>query len=162
MQWWMDVLENGPSSHYAPYFDIDWQPLKTGLRDKVLLPILGDQYGRVLERGELKVRFEAGAFYLTYYEHEWPIAPGTYRHILQIALELLERQREEDFYAEFQSIMTALDYLPRRNAHDPARHRGADAGEGNHQTTARAPLRGSAAGARRDREGCPENQRHAR
>ena len=55
-QWWMDVLENGPSSIYAPYFDIDWHPLKSDLAGKVLLPILGDQYGRVLERGELKVR----------------------------------------------------------------------------------------------------------
>jgi (1->4)-alpha-D-glucan 1-alpha-D-glucosylmutase len=120
-QWWMDVLENGPSSIYAPYFDIDWQPLKSDLRDKVLLPILGDQYGRVLERGELKVRFEGGAFYLNYFEHEWPIAPGTYRHILQIALDYLEPYRDEDFYAEFQSIITALDYLPRRNETDPAR-----------------------------------------
>ena len=120
-QWWMDVLENGPSSIYAPYFDIDWQPLKSDLRDKVLLPILGDQYGRVLERGELKVRFESGAFYLNYYEHEWPVAPGTYRHILQIALDYLAAYRDEDFYAEFQSIITALDYLPRRTETDPAR-----------------------------------------
>ena len=120
-QWWMDVLENGPSSMYAPYFDIDWRPLKSDLHDKVLLPILGDQYGRVLERGELKVRFESGAFYLNYYEHEWPIAPGTYRHILEIALDLLEPHRDEDFYAEFQSIITALDYLPRRSETDPAR-----------------------------------------
>src|SRR5213594_3806348 len=59
-QWWMDVLENGPSSRYAPYFDIDWQPRKFDLRDKVLLPILSDQYGRVLERGEFQVRFEEG------------------------------------------------------------------------------------------------------
>ncbi|MBA2432049.1 MAG: malto-oligosyltrehalose synthase, partial [Chthoniobacterales bacterium] len=120
-QWWMDVLENGPSSVYAPYFDIDWRPLKEDLHDKVLLPILGDQYGRVLERGELKVRFEAGAFYLHYHEHEWPIAPRTYRHVLQIALDHLEPHRDEDFYAEFQSIITALDYLPRRNETDPAR-----------------------------------------
>src|SRR5947208_1461845 len=55
-EWWMDVLENGPSSRYAPYFDIDWQPLKSDLRDKVLLPILSDQYGRVLERGEPQVQ----------------------------------------------------------------------------------------------------------
>ncbi len=60
--WWMDVLENGPSSRYAPYFDIDWEPLKTDLRNKVLLPILSDQYGRVLERGELQVHFEEGTF----------------------------------------------------------------------------------------------------
>jgi (1->4)-alpha-D-glucan 1-alpha-D-glucosylmutase len=119
--WWMDVLENGPSSSYAPFFDIDWKPLKADLVDKVLLPILGDQYGRVLERGELQVRFEAGAFYLRYYEHEFPIAPGTYRHILEIALEKLAPFKSEDFYAEFQSIITALEYLPRRTETDPER-----------------------------------------
>ncbi|PYK72735.1 MAG: hypothetical protein DME42_08275 [Verrucomicrobia bacterium] len=79
--WWQDVLENGPSSLYAPYFDIDWRPLKTDLHEKVLLPILGDQYGRVLERGELKVRFDAGSFSLNYFDHVFPIAPGTYRYI---------------------------------------------------------------------------------
>jgi (1->4)-alpha-D-glucan 1-alpha-D-glucosylmutase len=120
-QWWMDVLENGPSSLYAPYFDIQWKPLKSDLQDKVLLPILGDQYGRVLERGELQVRFEAGAFYLRYYDHEFPIAPGTYRHILEIALEKLAPFKSEDFYAEFQSIITALEYLPRRTETDPER-----------------------------------------
>ncbi|HEY8834756.1 MAG TPA: malto-oligosyltrehalose synthase, partial [Chthoniobacterales bacterium] len=119
--WWMDVLENGPSSIYAPWFDIDWKPLKSDLQDKVLLPILGDQYGRVLERGELQVRFDAGAFFLRYYEHEFPFAPGTYRHILQIALEKLEPFKDEDFYAEFQSIITALEYLPRRTETDPER-----------------------------------------
>jgi (1->4)-alpha-D-glucan 1-alpha-D-glucosylmutase len=120
-QWWMDVLENGPSSLYAPYFDIQWKPLKSDLQDKVLLPILGDQYGRVLERGELQVQFEAGAFYLRYYEHEFPIAPGTYRHILEIALEKLAPSKNEDFYAEFQSIITALEYLPRRTETEPER-----------------------------------------
>lgn len=120
-RWWIDVLENGPSSAYAPYFDIDWKPLKSDLEDKVLLPILGDQYGRVLERGELQLRFEAGAFYLDYYEHEFPIAPGTYRFILQVALEKLEPYKEEDFYSEFQSILTALEYLPRRTETDPGR-----------------------------------------
>src|SRR5206468_4034934 len=60
--WWMDVLENGPSSQYALFFDIDWKPLKRELENKVLLPILGDQYGRVLERGELKLVFKHGIF----------------------------------------------------------------------------------------------------
>jgi (1->4)-alpha-D-glucan 1-alpha-D-glucosylmutase len=120
-QWWMDVLENGPSSKYAPYFDIDWHPLKTDLHDKVLLPILGDQYGRVLERGELQVRFESGSFYLCYYDHQFPIAPGTYRHILEVALENLAESKGEDFYAELQSILTALEYLPRRTETDPER-----------------------------------------
>jgi (1->4)-alpha-D-glucan 1-alpha-D-glucosylmutase len=118
-QWWMDVLENGPSSMYAPYFDIDWWPLKADLHDKVLLPILTDQYGRVLERGELQVRFDAGAFTLHYYDHLLPVAPGTYRYILQIALENLAEYKDEEFYAEFQSILTALEYLPRRTEIDP-------------------------------------------
>ncbi len=117
-QWWMDVLENGPSSMHAPYFDIDWHPLKADLQEKVLLPILGDQYGRVLERGELKVRFEAGAFSLCYFKHELPIAPGTYRYILEIALEKLAGFQDEEFYAEFQSILTALEYLPKRTERD--------------------------------------------
>ncbi|PYK90509.1 MAG: malto-oligosyltrehalose synthase [Verrucomicrobia bacterium] len=118
-KWWADVLENGPSSMYAPYFDIDWRPLKSDLRDKVLLPILTDQYGRVLERGELQVHFEEGAFYLAYRNQKLPIAPGTYRFVLEMALENLAEYKDEEFYAEFQSILTALEYLPRRTETDP-------------------------------------------
>jgi (1->4)-alpha-D-glucan 1-alpha-D-glucosylmutase len=117
-QWWMDVLENGRSSRYAPYFDIDWEPRKFDLRDKVLLPILSDQYGRVLERGEFQVRFEEGTFFLLYGERKLPIAPGTYRHVLEIALKNLAGQKDEDFYAELQSILTALEYLPKRTETD--------------------------------------------
>ncbi len=121
--WWQDVLENGPSSQFAPFFDIEWRPLKQDLQEKVLLPILGDQYGRVLERGELTVRYDAGAFTLHYYEHLFPIAPGTYRFILDLALEILLPHAREEFYAELQSIRTALEYLPRRNETDPEKIR---------------------------------------
>src|SRR5262249_21206951 len=120
-QWWMDVLENGPSSRYGPYFDIDWQPLKFDCRNKVLLPILSDQYGHVLERGELQVHFEEGTFYLLYRERRLPIAPGTYRYVLGIALQNLAEYKEELFYAELQSILTALEYLPKRTETDPKR-----------------------------------------
>ncbi len=120
-EWWMDVLENGPSSRFAPYFDIDWHPLKSDLRDKVLLPILSDQYGRVLERGELQVLYEEGTFYLLYGQRRLPIAPGTYRYVLDIALQNLAEHKEEDFYAELQSILTALEYLPKRTETDPKR-----------------------------------------
>ena len=58
---WSEVLENGPSSVYAKYFDIDWRPVKDELEDKVLLPVLGDQYGKVLENGELQLEFDAAA-----------------------------------------------------------------------------------------------------
>ncbi|HEX3420358.1 MAG TPA: malto-oligosyltrehalose synthase [Candidatus Udaeobacter sp.] len=119
--WWMDVLENGPSSPYASYFDIDWQSLKTDLRNKVLLPILGDQYGRVLERGELQVRFEEGTFYVLYGARHLPIAPGTYRYILEVALKNLAEYKDDVFYAELQSILTALEYLPKRTETDSKR-----------------------------------------
>src|SRR5213080_3260939 len=119
--WWMAVLENGLSSRYAPYFDIEWQPRKFDLRDKVLLPILSDQYGRVLERGELQVWFEEGTFYLLYGERRLPIAPGTYRYVLGIALQNLAEHGGEGFYAELQSVLTALEYLPKRTETDPKR-----------------------------------------
>ncbi len=61
--WWRDVLENGPSSQYARYFDIDWTPLKTELRDKVLLPILGEQYGVALDSGKLQIALSDDGFF---------------------------------------------------------------------------------------------------
>jgi (1->4)-alpha-D-glucan 1-alpha-D-glucosylmutase len=118
-KWWMDVLENGPSSIYAPYFDIEWAPLKSDLRDKVLLPILTDQYGRVLERGEFRVLFEEGAFCIAYRNQKLPIAPGTYRFILELALENLSDYKDEEFYGEFQSVLTALEHLPKRTESEP-------------------------------------------
>ena len=32
--WWRDVLENGRSSSYAHFFDIDWEPIKPELKGK--------------------------------------------------------------------------------------------------------------------------------
>jgi (1->4)-alpha-D-glucan 1-alpha-D-glucosylmutase len=75
--WWWDVLRNGPSSRYAPYFDIDWDPPESALRRIILVPILGDHYGRVLEAGELELAVENGETVLRYHEHVLPIAPGT-------------------------------------------------------------------------------------
>jgi (1->4)-alpha-D-glucan 1-alpha-D-glucosylmutase len=60
-RWWQDVLENGPSSPYAHFFDIDWAPPKAVLANKVLLPVLGDQYGKVLEHGDIHLFCDEGA-----------------------------------------------------------------------------------------------------
>src|SRR5262245_5954323 len=72
--WWLDVLENGPSSRFARFFDIEWRPLKAELADKLLIPVLGDQYGPVLERGELVLGYADGAFSVRYYDDVLPIA----------------------------------------------------------------------------------------
>jgi (1->4)-alpha-D-glucan 1-alpha-D-glucosylmutase len=117
-EWWMDVLENGPSSAYAPFFDIDWDPVKDQLKNKVLLPILGEQYGRVLENGEFHLRMEDGAFYVTYFEWTLPLNPRTYHVILRAALQKLSRYSDEDMYMDLESILTALEYLPQRTETD--------------------------------------------
>jgi hypothetical protein len=84
--WWQDVLENARTSAYADFFDIDWRPLKEELRGKILLPVLGDHYGVVLERGELHLAYADGAFTVHYFETKLPIAPPTYPMILADAL----------------------------------------------------------------------------
>ena len=117
-EWWMDVLENGPSSRFALFFDIDWDPLKEALHNKVLLPVLGDQYGRVLERGDFHLRFEEGGFYLTYYDWVFPLNPRTYHFLLRIALQKLGQYSDEDMYLDLESILTALEYLPPRTDTD--------------------------------------------
>jgi (1->4)-alpha-D-glucan 1-alpha-D-glucosylmutase len=92
--WWQDVLEHGEASPYASFFDIDWHPVKPGLRHKVLLPVLGDHYGNVLERGELALALdaEAGVFGVRYYEHRFPLDPRSYGQIFAIALPALQRE----------------------------------------------------------------------
>jgi (1->4)-alpha-D-glucan 1-alpha-D-glucosylmutase len=114
--WWMDVLENGPSSAYANFFDIDWKPVKDELENKVLLPVLGDQYGRVLENQELKLTFEEGAFFILYYDRKFPVAPVTYKKILEFRKDVLEKQLGSDHLdlQELLSILTALEHLPPR------------------------------------------------
>jgi len=82
--WWLDVLENGESSIYASFFDIDWQPLKDELHGKVLVAVLHDHYGAVLESGELKLTFhpERGEFDIAYREHRFPVDPKEYPRVL--------------------------------------------------------------------------------
>ena len=89
--WWNDVLENGPASRYAPYFDIAWRSsLRPELRDKVLLPVLADLYGDVLEAGQFTLAFGDGAFSVHYGDRRFPIAPRSYDRILGHRLAELE------------------------------------------------------------------------
>ena len=120
--WWLDVLENGPSSPYALFFDIDWNPGKKELKNKVLLPILGEHYGTVLERQELKLIFEKGAFFLRCYDRKLPILPETYGDILTHRLEKLETLLpiDDPSLVDLLSIMTALSRLPSYTEREPS------------------------------------------
>ncbi len=115
-RWWNDVLENGRSSPYAPFFDIDWQPPKSELHEKVLLPVLGEQYGRVLESQEISIHYEGGAFSAHYYESRYPIGPRTILPLLEPMVADLRRSHPDDHadLLELESIVTATKHLPKR------------------------------------------------
>ena len=119
--WWMDVLENGPSSSYASYFDIEWHPVNPQLENKVLLPILEDQYGNVLEEGKLRLEYEDGAFFIHYYNSKLPVGPLTYSSILGHRLDQLTDTlgKDNESLQELQSILTAISYLPAGTELDP-------------------------------------------
>jgi len=95
--WWMNVLENGPSSPYADYFDIDWHPATTKaafLQDnRVLLPFLGDLYGTVLENCELALKLDNAGFFIQYYEHRFPLDPKSYEPLIVGIAENLEQSQ---------------------------------------------------------------------
>lgn len=115
--WWQDLLENGPSSIFASYFDIDWSPLKPDLADKILLPVLGEQFGRVLEDGQLELNYGDGAFWVKYYQQEFPISPRSYPYILHRRIEELSDRLGDQHpaVAELLSILTASHNLPTRH-----------------------------------------------
>ncbi len=123
--WWWDVLENGPGSPYAPFFDIDWHPHKEELADRLLLPVLGDQYGRVLEDQQITVVYDDGGFFIAFDQTELPLTPSSWELILDPALAEL-RQACADVHhdvIEMESILTAISHLPGRAETDEAKVR---------------------------------------
>lgn len=121
--WWQDVLENGPSSTYARFFDIDWQPPKEELKHKVLLPILGDQYGRVLETQEIQLVYDDQRLQITCYGRRFPLSPRSWKDVLQTALQELNGQLPDDDLdrMELESIIVELENLPLQTETDPER-----------------------------------------
>ncbi|MEY2476231.1 MAG: (1-_4)-alpha-D-glucan 1-alpha-D-glucosylmutase [Actinomycetota bacterium] len=102
-RWWWDVLENGPASVYASYFDVDWTGSKPP--NRLLLPVLGDHYGRVLEAGEIVLVRESGGFVVRYHEHEAPVAPRSLD-------DLLARASARCGSAELESLAAGFGRLP--------------------------------------------------
>jgi (1->4)-alpha-D-glucan 1-alpha-D-glucosylmutase len=126
--WWHSVLEDGPASPFSSFFDIDWHPVKPELDGKVLLPVLSDHYGIVLEKGELQLVLDNGSFVLCYHDHKWPVDPGQYPKFLRPGLGALQtgaptvgEQEGDADLMEFQSILTALEHLPGLRETDPDR-----------------------------------------
>lgn len=116
--WWLDVLENGEASDYADFFDIDWDPVKDELQGKVLIPVLGDQYGNELEAGKLQLAFDpaGGTFSIFYHDNRFPVDPAEYARILSFRSERLKEQSgpTNGDVLELQSVTTAFSHLPGR------------------------------------------------
>jgi len=83
--WWWDVLENGPASRYAGHFDVDWTHPEAHLRYRVLLPVLDDHYGRVLERGDLRLEWDRRRFTIRFGDRRFPVAPPSLDDLLRLA-----------------------------------------------------------------------------
>ena len=119
--WWQDVLENGHASRYANYFDIDWSPLKEEMRNKLLLPILGNQYGEELEAKHIQVTLEDGRFYVRYYDHRMPAAPRTIPLIFfrRPIGTLPGEQETEGMPHDLAEVLRELTQLPPHETTDP-------------------------------------------
>ncbi|OQX66704.1 MAG: hypothetical protein B6A08_19120 [Sorangiineae bacterium NIC37A_2] len=109
---WDDVLENGPSSAYADYFDIDFHPPKHDLQNRVLLPILGKQYGESLENFEIQLAVEQGFFRVRYYDHSLPVGPKTLVPVLERVAGRTGLAETDPDRQELESIISAMRNLP--------------------------------------------------
>jgi len=119
--WWVDVLENGPGSAFASYFDIDWHPGPRSLEGRILLPVLGQPFGEVLESGELRLSFVHGRFAIQYYESTFPLAPKSYRRLLIHRIDSLDDLLGEKTaaYEEYCGILASLAGLFRNENATP-------------------------------------------
>jgi len=109
--WWWDVLENGQSSQYASFFDVDWDPAECRFGNKILLPILGDHFGRVLENGEISLERDQGGFFIRYHENLFPVCPRS-------LAPLIARAGEDISSRELLFLADALASLPQASASD--------------------------------------------
>ncbi|MEP7062927.1 MAG: malto-oligosyltrehalose synthase [Betaproteobacteria bacterium] len=122
-RWWMDVLENGPSSAFADYFDIDWTPLDPAFAGRVVVPVLGAPYGTVLARGQLRLAFEPaeGSFAIRYFEHRFPLDMRSCATLVADALAIGGATLSPDTVAAATAALDAMRALPPRDATGDAR-----------------------------------------
>jgi len=102
--WWWDVLANGAASRFALLFDIGWNERSDGVTDPVLVPVLGDHYGRILERGELSIERIGARFVVRYFDHRFPLAPRTYESVLAGAAERAASSSLSDLAQSFGAL----------------------------------------------------------
>ncbi|MFL6436899.1 MAG: malto-oligosyltrehalose synthase [Terriglobales bacterium] len=119
--WWRDVLQHGRASQYSDFFDIDWNPLKPELHNKLLLPVLGDQYGEELEQGRLQIRNRDGELVVQYCDHDFPLDPQTLPLIFDALGDIPER-RDQSAVGDLKRLQELIEHLrslPQHSSSDP-------------------------------------------
>lgn len=111
--WWMDVLENGPASEFAAFFDIDWHPATSKApylqENRVLLPVLAGLYGDVLESGDLALKLDDTGLFARHYDSKFPLDPKSYGFVLERAAR----------FPQINEILAMIAALPARDETDP-------------------------------------------
>ncbi|MCM1982593.1 malto-oligosyltrehalose synthase [Lyngbya confervoides] len=107
----MDVLEYGPNSDYYQFFDIQWEHPYTDIQGKVLAPLLGDFYGRCLERGDLQLRYDASGLSIIYYDLRLPLRIESYTQIITHDLDRIQQTlgREHPDFIKLLGILYLLN-----------------------------------------------------
>ncbi|MEC5396656.1 malto-oligosyltrehalose synthase [Uliginosibacterium sp. H1] len=117
--WWQDVLEHGEASESAQTFDIDWSPPDPDMQGRLLVPVLGDHYGVVLESGELRPVFdlERGEFRIEYHGNQFPVDPREYPRVLEAlqSQQVFEGEHASNLEA-FRALLADFAALPPRDA----------------------------------------------
>lgn len=111
-RYWWDVLENGPSSRYAMWFDIDFHSSEVKLQNKVLIPVLGDQYGKVLAAGQIRIEQDETGYRVRYMDHIFPLSPRSFAILLKRTAEALKNDT-------LGFIADSLSRLPSPESTDP-------------------------------------------
>jgi (1->4)-alpha-D-glucan 1-alpha-D-glucosylmutase len=110
--WLWDVLKNGPSSRYTSYFDIDFTPASSYSTNSILIPVLGDQFGRVLESGDIQLVYDEQEFTVRCYDQVYPVDPGSLGGILAQAAERVRSSQNNAGGEDLAFLSEAFDHLP--------------------------------------------------
>ncbi|HXC58216.1 MAG TPA: alpha-amylase family glycosyl hydrolase, partial [Steroidobacteraceae bacterium] len=121
--WWLDVLTNGPASQFAGYFDIDWAPLRASMRNRLLVPVLGEPLGDVIDQHGIRLQFDPreGTFSACYGALQFPLDPHQYPLLMDAFMNTAESSPlDGDVQKKYADVRDAFAALPpaRAAAHE--------------------------------------------
>ncbi len=110
----VDLFENGSSSRYYNFFDIEWTLYHGRSQQKVLAPFLGQSYQAVLESGEIRLNYDSEGFNINYFMHRFPLKMESYGDILSYNFSKLKNKlgKNHPDIIKYLGILYILKSLP--------------------------------------------------